>query len=128
MKYSKIIGLILVGLSINMILLSAYAEATPPRFIDFQYDKNTEIVKVQLFHFSPFRTIHYIYRIEIQKNGSIDQSHLYNKQPNFIINRYQFNLSAETGDEITISAYCVLFGYNTKTKTISSATKTFVIQ
>ena len=127
MKYIKYIGIFVIAILTNVIILSSIVTATPPRFIGFQYDKNTDTLKVKISHFSPLRRIHYIYRIVIQKNGEIEQVHFYSKQPGFLINRYKFNLSAETGDQITISAYCILYGYNTKTKTIDSITNTFII-
>lgn len=128
MRMSKYVALITVGILMSIIALSAtVTEATPPRLISFQYNENTNVLKVQIFHFSPLRSIHYIYRIVIQKNGEIDQAHLYNRQPGFAINRYSFNLTAESGDQITISAFCVLWGYNMKMKTITSTTQTVLL-
>jgi hypothetical protein len=114
MKYSKYIGIIIIIILTNVLFLSTITEATPPRFIGLQYDKNTNVLKVIISHLSPARSFHYIYRIVIQKNGVIEQVHFYNKQPGFLFNRYEFNISAEPGDQITVSAFCILFGYNTR--------------
>jgi hypothetical protein len=128
MRMSKYVAVITVGILMTIIAFSAtVTEATPPRFIGFQYNEKTNVLKVQIFHFSPLRSIHYVYRIVIQKNGELDQAHLYSRQPGFAINRYSFNLTAESGDQITVSAFCVLWGYNTNMKAITSTTQTFLI-
>ena len=114
MKYGKYLGLIAIVTLTNILFLSTVTQATPPRFIVFQYDKNKETLNVLISHITPVRSIHYIYRIVIQKNGEIVQAYFYDKQPGFIFNRYKFDLSAESGDEITVSAFCVLYGYNSK--------------
>jgi len=98
-------------------------DATPPRYIKIQYQVNTDTLKVTVSHISPVRSIHYIYRIVVEKDGVLEQVHFYNKQPRFFLNTYEYNLSAGPGDVITVSAYCILFGYNTRSTTISQITQ-----
>lgn len=119
MKYSKYLGLFAILALTNMLFFSTVTQATPPRFIGFRYDKNKEELNVLISHITPVRSIHYIYRIVIQKNGDIVQVYFYSKQPGFIFNRYKFDLSAEPGDEITVSAFCILYGYNSKSMIIT---------
>jgi len=119
MKHVKYIGILLIISLMGMLLVTMKVEATPPRYINLKYDKNTEILKVLVFHFSPVRTFHYIYRVIVEKNGVLEQSHFYSKQPSFLANRYEYNISASSGDMLTVSAYCILFGYNTFSITVN---------
>jgi hypothetical protein len=122
MRSMKIIGIFVIGLFITISLMSL-VNATPPRYLKIQYQTSTNTLKVTLSHFSPARSIHYIYRIIVQKNGALEQSHFYSTQPSFFINTYEYNLSANPGDIITVSAYCVLFGYNTRSTTVPQITQ-----
>jgi hypothetical protein len=127
MKSLKIIGFIVLGMLVVLSLLPI-VPATPPRYLKIQYQESTNTLKVVLTHFSPARSIHYIYRITIHKNGVLEQSHFYTKQPHFFINTYEYNLSVNPGDVITVSAYCVLFGYNTRSTTVSPVTYSFSLR
>jgi len=119
MKNVKYIGFFVVVLLTGMSLVAMKADATPPRYIGLKYDTNTDTLKVTITHLTPVRGIHYIYRVAVEKNGVIVQSHFYSKQPSFFINRFEYNISAGPGDKLTISAYCILFGYNSMSITVS---------
>ncbi len=118
MRSMKVVGIIVIGLLVTISLVPL-GNATPPRYLKVQYDVGTSTLKVILTHATPVRSIHYIYRIIVQKNGVLEQSHFYSKQPGFFINTYEYNLSANPGDVITVSAFCILFGYNTRSTTVS---------
>jgi hypothetical protein len=122
----KVAGIFVIGLLITISLVPL-GNATPPRYLRIQYKASTSTLKVTLTHATPVRSIHYIYRIIVQKNGVLEQSHFYSKQPRFFINTYDYNLSANPGDVITVSAFCILFGYNTRSKTISPITQSLRI-
>jgi hypothetical protein len=122
MKSMKVVGIFVIGLLVALSLAS-FADATPPRYLKVQYQVSTNTLKVTLTHATPVRSIHYIYRIIVQKNGVLEQSHFYSKQPRFFINTYEYNLSANPGDVITVSAFCILFGYNTRSTTVSPVTQ-----
>jgi hypothetical protein len=126
MNRLKMIGIFVVGIVMMVSLIPCIA-ATPPRYLKIEYQEGTHILKVTLTHFSPARSIHYIYRIIVQRNGALEQSHFYTKQPHFFINTYEFNLSANPGDVITVSAYCILFGYNTRSTTVSPVVQSLQI-
>jgi hypothetical protein len=126
MSLIKIAGIFMFGMLL-MLSFMPIIPATPPRYLKIEYSESTNILQVTLTHFSPARSIHYIYRIAIQINGVLEQSHFYTKQPHFFLNIYEFNVSASSGDVITVSAYCVLFGYNTQSTTVSSAAQTLQI-
>ncbi len=118
MKYLKIAGIFITVLFMSLSLVHQNVDATPPRYLRIQYQANTHTLKVTVSHATPVRSIHYIYRIEVEKNGVVDQVHFYSRQPSFFLNKYEYNLSANPGDVITVSAYCILFGFNTKSITV----------
>jgi hypothetical protein len=118
MRSLKVVGIFVIGLFITVSLMPL-GNATPPRYMKLKYQDSTNTLTVIITHITPVRSIHYIYRIIVEKNGVLEQVHFYNKQPRFFINIYEYNLSANPGDVITVSAYCVLFGYNTGSTTVS---------
>lgn len=114
MKYIKYIGIFIIVLLMGMTMVTMKADATPPRFIGLNYNTDTNTLKVLVSHLSPVRSIHYIYRVSVEKNGVLEQSHFYTKQPSFFLNRYEYNIAANPGDTLTVSAFCILWGYNTR--------------
>lgn len=118
MNRMKLAGVFVIGLFIILPLIPIIP-ATPPRYLKVQYQEETHLLKVTLTHITPVRSIHYIYRIIVQRNGALEQSYFYSKQPHFFLNTYTYNFSANPGDVITVSAFCILFGYNTRSITPS---------
>jgi glyoxylate utilization-related uncharacterized protein len=121
MKYVKYLALFTVFL-LSSTLLGITGSATSPRYINFQYQPSTHTLKVTVVHFSPAVKIHYVYRIAIEKNGELYQAYLYEKQPGVFLLKYTYNVSVNPGDTLTVSAYCILWGYLSKTKTIATIT------
>jgi hypothetical protein len=116
-KYFAFFTIIL--LSLGMIGLPA--SATPPRYLKLQYQVDTQTLKVTIIHFSPAVKIHYVYRVEIDKNGAVYQAHLYKSQPRILIFSYTYNVTANPGDTLTVSAYCVLWGFIQKSSTLTNS-------
>jgi hypothetical protein len=117
MKYKKYLTLLVI-IFLYSTVLGIQTNATSPRYIGINYNQQTQILKVTVIHLSPAVSIHYIYRVVVEKNGVVEQSHLYQKQPNIIFNKYTYNISAVPGDVLTVSAYCNLFGYLSKSQKI----------
>jgi hypothetical protein len=110
MKYVRHIAL-LGALLISITMMTACVNATPPRFISLKYTTETHTLAVKVIHFSPAPKIHYVYRIEIDKDGQVYQSYVYQKQPGFFLLKYTYNVTASPGETLTVSAYCVLWGF-----------------
>jgi len=127
MRHMKLVGIFIFVLLTSMSLSQIGGIATPPRYLKISYQASTETLKVTLSHATPVRSIHYIYRISVQKNGVLEQAHFYSKQPRFFINTYEYNLTANPGDVISVSAYCILFGYNTRITTVSQITQSIIL-
>jgi hypothetical protein len=119
MKYLKIIAIIGV-LLVSTTTMCFQTHATAPRYLKLQYQASTHTLKVTVIHFSPATKIHYVYRIEVDKNGAVYQSHLYQKQPRILVLTYTYNVTANPGDVLTVSAYCILWGFIQKTQTITN--------
>ncbi|UCF49771.1 MAG: hypothetical protein JSU91_08480, partial [Thermoplasmatales archaeon] len=108
MKYTKTSAILLV-LIMCITLIGTQASAHPPGFINLKYEENN--LRVFMTHFSILPTgSHYVYRIEIEVNGEIVQQEDYDQQQRFIFLIFNFDIILEPGDEITLSAYCSLFG------------------
>ena len=117
MKYIQLIA-ILGALLVSTTMLTTLVDATSPRYIGLKYDAGTHTLTVKVIHFSPARKIHFVYRIEIDKNGQVYQSHVYQSQPGFFLNTYHYNVTASSGETITVGAYCVLWGFLQKSMVV----------
>ena len=113
MKYVKAIAILFVSI-MCLTILGTQASAHPPGFMNLKYEENN--LRVFIIHFSiaPFGS-HYVYRIEVEVNGQQVQDENYDQQQRFIFLIYNFDITAQIDDEITVNAYCSLFGQKTKT-------------
>lgn len=102
------IGLVVVALLLCTSMLGMQAGAHSPRFIKLTYEPET--LSVIIIHPSFARPVHYVYKIDVEKNQALYTSEFYDTQPRFFINVYTFSVNATSGDEITVITYCSLFG------------------
>jgi hypothetical protein len=110
------IGLVMVALLLCTTMLGMQASAHSPRFMRITYESGA--VSVLIIHPSFARSIHYVYKIDVEKNQVLITSEDYDAQPRFIFNVYEFSVNATSGDEITVNAYCSLFGKLTRSLVI----------
>ncbi|KYK30383.1 MAG: hypothetical protein AYK22_03885 [Thermoplasmatales archaeon SG8-52-3] len=116
MNYIKKISLFFV-IIMCLSLIGTQASAHPPGFMNLKYEENN--LRVLIIHFSIApKGSHYVYRIEIEVNGELVQEENYEQQERFIFQIYNFEISAEPGDEIIVTAYCSLFGQKVKSITV----------
>ena len=110
---------VVIGTILLMVftMLSINASAHPPRYMNLQYEPENLKVVILHFSFAPFN-LHYVYKVDIEKNGELIETELYERQPRFIIFSYTYNVTAEPGDELTVDAACVLFGSITRSITV----------
>lgn len=113
-KYIVLVVLLVVGLA----TMGMQAAATSPRYMKLVYQPQTQTLSVTVLHFSPAVKIHYVYKIDVLKNGNPDSTHLYTSQPKFFFYTYTYNVTATTGDQLTVTAYCSLFGKLTRSITL----------
>jgi hypothetical protein len=116
MRYVKT-GALLLVLILCLTLIGTQASAHPPGFMNLKYEDNNLRVLIIHFSISPFGS-HYVYRIDIEINGEPYETQNYETQQRFMFLIYNFDVVAEPGDEITVTAYCSLFGLKTKSITV----------
>jgi len=104
-------------LFIGLVMTSMQAGATSPRYMKLQYQPNT--LTVTILHFSPVTKIHYVYKVDVEKNGNLVDTQLYQSQPRFFFNTYTYGINATAGDMLTVTAYCSLFGKLTRSTTLT---------
>jgi hypothetical protein len=115
MKYRKFIaicGFLIIGVA----LMSTQVGATAPRYMKLVYQPGA--LQVTILHFSPARSVHYIYKVDIEKNGVLVTSLQYTSQPRFFFFTYSYNVTASPGDTLTATANCDLFGKMTRSITV----------
>jgi hypothetical protein len=108
--------ILIIMLLIGFLLTSMQASATSPRYMKLQYEPDK--LTVTILHFSPITKIHYVYKVDIENNGNLVTSQTYQSQPRFFFYTYTYNITATTGDVITVTAFCSLFGKITRSITI----------
>jgi hypothetical protein len=111
------IGLVLVVFLLITTMLGMQASAHTPRFMKLTYESET--LSVMIIHPTFARSLHYVYKIDVEKNEELYTSELYETQPKFFVNTYEFSVNATSGDELTVNAYCSLFGKLTRSLTIA---------
>jgi hypothetical protein len=110
------IGLVLVVLLLITTMLGMQASAHTPRFMKLTYESET--LSVMIIHPTFARSVHYVYKIDVEKNEELYTSELYETQAKFFVNTYEFSVNATSGDELTVNTYCSLFGKLTRSLTI----------
>ncbi|HVQ00189.1 MAG TPA: hypothetical protein VMT57_01615 [Candidatus Thermoplasmatota archaeon] len=118
MNHNKLVAIVGV-LIICCTAMATGVSATAPRYIGLKYNMQTQTLTVKVIHFSPAPKIHYVYRIEIDKDGQVYQSYVYQKQPGIFLLKYTYNVTASPGQTLTVSAYCVLWGFLQKSMVVS---------
>jgi hypothetical protein len=103
-KYIAIFSIFIIGL----FMMSMQVGATAPRYMKLVYTPGN--LKVTILHFSPFPKFHYVYKVDVEKNGVLVVSQQYTSQPRIFFYTYSYEITASSGDQITVTANCVLFG------------------
>jgi hypothetical protein len=107
-----------IVLILGLTTMGIQAVATSPRYMKLVYQPQNQTLSVTILHFSPAVKIHYVYKVDILKNGNPDSTHLYTSQPKVFFYTYTYNVTATTGDQLSVTAYCSLFGKLTRSITI----------
>jgi len=102
-----------IGLLAGLLLLLALAgpaAATPPSAVDLSFDKATQTLRVTITHDTSDVTTHYIYKVEIQRNGAAYNTTTYTTQPDPHRFSYTYPVAAGDGDNITVTTTCIWYG------------------
>jgi len=116
----------LVILGIALAVLSALAilpvAANPPADMTLAYDDDQNALVVTITHPVADPENHYIKNIEVKRNGVVAIESLYTGQPSSTSFSYTYPFPVQPGDEIDVTASCILGGSLTKQMTIGEAT------
>jgi len=91
-------------------ILGMQAVAHPPDKVDLVYDLDEQILYVTITHVTIDPNSHYIYKVDIEKNSVLYLTEQYTSQPTLDTFTYNYSVEAEIGDELTVTAFCSLFG------------------
>jgi hypothetical protein len=117
-KYIFIVMMLVTG-----IILTTQATSHSPEDIQLEYNFDTQKLNVTITHNTNNPNNHYVNKVEIEKNDVLNITENYNSQPSPDTFTYNYTIETIAGDELTITAYCNLFGSITKSITITGDTQ-----
>ncbi len=98
--------------------IAPVAEAHPPSEMELSYDLENQTLTVTVTHVTIEPQSHRVYLVEMEKNGELYLDRGYDEQPdNTFTDTY--NVEAQVGDVLTVTAYCSLYGSVTKSLSVS---------
>ena len=100
------------------ISISSPQNAHPPSEMNLSYDLETQILTVNVTHVTIEPQSHRVYLIEVEKNGELYLDRQYDVQPASTFTD-TFLVEAQVGDELTVTAYCSLYGSITKSISVT---------
>ncbi len=103
----KILLLVIIGL----FAFQYFAYAHPPEKIETAFDSNTKILYVTITHPVDDPESHFIKEVTIMLNDKEVIRHKINRQDNTLNQALSYMIpDAQSGDEISIGAYCSIEG------------------
>ena len=113
----KTLPLIAVLFLTVALLLPSVSHANAPSLVEPTYELAARTLSVKIRHRSLVDSLHYIKYVEIKVNGTLLLTNRYDKQPGSEYT-YTYNVAANPGDVIEVSAKCNLWGSRTVGLTI----------
>jgi len=108
-----IISLTLVMAGVCFLIIPVAAH--PPSDMTLSYNEISRILSVTITHQVPNPQNHYIREVLVTINGKTVNDSFYTSQPTKDTFTYQYPIDTRTGDEIAVTATCVLTGSLTRT-------------
>ena len=107
----KIASLILM----LILLITASGYAHPPYDIEFSYDKDKDVLKIDIIHPVGNPQKHFVDNIKILQNGNIISDKTFTSQTNNNMQSISIkSLNLKSDDEIIIEAKCNMYGKREK--------------
>ncbi len=110
-----------------LFMLALPVAAHPPAQVSLAYDSQNQSLKVTTTHQVSDPTSHYVFRIDILKNGEQVITKEYAIQPTSSTFSYDYPLNATNGDVLKAVAYCIIAGSRSAEITVED-TKLRVLQ
>jgi hypothetical protein len=104
---------IMVAILAGTLIISP-ASATPPSDMLLSYTERSGDLRVVITHPVPNPQVHYINKVTVSINGKMVNESRYTSQPTPDIFTYTYPLVTVPGDEIEVTASCVLSGSLTR--------------
>jgi hypothetical protein len=123
MKISKKNSIFVISLFFFLILsISATnVQAHSPSITNLEYDTSAGTLSVSFSHSVGGDPDHYVELVQISVNGTEILSETYTSQPGDTF-QYTYNIDANTGATIQVSAFCSISGSDTQTMTVGDTT------
>jgi hypothetical protein len=107
-------GCILVLLcSVLICAIPTPVHANAPSALTVSYNLETQALQVTITHPVGDTVTHYIYTVEIKKNGVVYNTTTYTSQPAPNSFTYTYHVNATTGDTLEVTALCIQGGSKT---------------
>ncbi len=97
------------------------ASAHSPSSVTCTYDFAQQKLSVAITHVVSDPNTHYIYKVDVKKNGALAESHSYTDQPMASPFTRIYDISAQNGDVLSATAYCSIAGSRTGQVTVQGA-------
>jgi hypothetical protein len=109
-------GLSLIALLIGgLCIFTSPVAAHPPSDMAISYNELSRTLSVTITHKVPNPQVHYIREVLVTINGKTVNDSLYSSQPTGTTFTYTYPVDTKTGDEIAVTATCVIGGSATST-------------
>jgi len=119
LKISSIFTIIILFL-FSFTIFSINTLAHDPQAIELDYDYNNQTLFVTITHEVTNPNEHFIELVSIEKNGEIVYEEYYTSQPPEPTFTYIYEISANYGEQINVTAYCSIEGSGSATITVKS--------
>jgi hypothetical protein len=96
--------------TLALIILSAPAEAHSPSGVTISFDPNTAKLSVTITHVVDDPATHYLYQVQVRQNGLVISDPLYKSQPSKDTFTLTYDVNANPGDAIWVTANCIRGG------------------
>jgi hypothetical protein len=114
-------GIVMFAAVVFLILSPGTVGAHSPSEVKLDYDAPTQTLKAAITH-TRFSDSHYVYKVEIRKNGNLVNLQEYKNQPAETVT-YSYKVTAAAGDALEVKAYCNKFGSKAEALTVGQPGK-----
>ena len=111
-----------------LVMLALPAAAHPPAQVSLAYDSQNQTLKVTTTHTVSNPTSHYVFKIDVLKNGVQVLTKEYTSQPTSSTFSYDYPINATKGDVLKATAYCSIAGSRSAEITVVEDAKLAVPQ
>jgi len=113
MRTKRFICVIALVSLIYITSASIIVKAHNPADVGLEYDSNSELLVVTISHGVSDPSSHYVESVSITVNGSLMLAESYGSQPSSSVFIYMYNITANDGARIQVTAICNVGGSKT---------------